>query len=203
MTRFGKVRIVRNRLRNKNTGQSLTPSAIAWHTSHHSSITAAVKQLACHQSQQVSYHKTQQELAALADEATLISKTTAWNLKQEEGQRLSEQQRCWFEHPEDLPLLAVPGGSPVRIAKDTLQVQLDEVVTKSQEKGAKENKTFTATIETDEGGCFYLAAESSVRILWLLFAYLHRLGIDDKKLEVISDGATWITAVVGESAGAA
>jgi hypothetical protein len=84
----------------------------------------------------------------------------------------------------------------------TLQVQIDEVLTNSQEPGQTFNTTYTATLETYEGQRFYLAAKSSLRLFWLLLIYLIRLGLfNGKSLEVVSDGAQWITKGVREILG--
>lgn len=79
------------------------------------------------------------------------------------------------------------------VPKDTLLLQADEVVTKSQEKGCKTNKTFTATVEDGNGRCEYLAACTSYSLQILVAAVLILWGLfKGKKLEVISDGAAWI-----------
>jgi hypothetical protein len=46
------------------------------------------------------------------------------------------------------------------VPQDVIQLQMDEVVTKSQESGRKTNKTFTATIEDCSGRMEYLAAKT-------------------------------------------
>jgi len=130
--------------------------------------------------------------------------------------------------PDELPLEDVSSDSkPCRIVKNTIQAQLDEVekgyeihgsfqceipqavanelgtslnevVTKSQEAGKKTNITYTATLETSEGECFYLAAKSSQELIQQLLARLMLLGLFlGKRLEVISDGARWISEWVG------
>ena len=79
------------------------------------------------------------------------------------------------------------------VPMDAILLQADEVVTKTQEPGRKANKTFTATLETGTGRCEYLATRSSETLQILVAAILVLLGIlSGKKLEVISDGATWI-----------
>jgi hypothetical protein len=81
-------------------------------------------------------------------------------------------------------------------------LQADEVVTKSQEPDRKTNKTFTATLETGWGRCEYLAARSSEMLQILVAAVLALLGLfSGKKLEVISDGATWIGNWIGRFTG--
>jgi hypothetical protein len=76
---------------------------------------------------------------------------------------------------------------------DVIQLQVDEVVTKSQESGRKMNKTFTATIEDGSGRTEYLVAKTSPTLQ--LFG-CGGVGVDEvvrgKRLEVISDGAIWI-----------
>ena len=53
---------------------------------------------------------------------------------------------------------------PRQVPPDTILLQADEVLTKSQEPGCKTNRTFTATLETGLGQCEYLAARSSVSL---------------------------------------
>jgi DNA mismatch repair ATPase MutS len=79
---------------------------------------------------------------------------------------------------------------PRHVPKDTILIQADEVVTKSQEPGRKQNKTYTATVETGWGRIEYLAARSSEKLQLLVAAILVLLGLFSgrKKLEVISDG---------------
>ncbi|GHT43124.1 hypothetical protein FACS189443_6760 [Planctomycetales bacterium] len=102
--------------------------------------------------------KATRQLTEAACEAKLLSSTTVWNIKQENGRKLEKEQEQWLDNPDRIPIVFVPNASPTQIAKDTLQVQLDEVLTDSREKGQKTNTTYTATVETDEGQCFYFAA---------------------------------------------
>jgi hypothetical protein len=79
------------------------------------------------------------------------------------------------------------------VPHDVIQLQVDEVVTKSQEPGHKTNKTFTATIEDGSGRTEYLVAKTSRTLQLLVGVVLALLGLfRGKRLEVISDGATWI-----------
>jgi len=88
------------------------------------------------------------------------------------------------------------------IPQDTILLQADEDVTKSQEPGRKVNKTYTATVETGTGRCEYLAARSPESLQLLVAAVLVLLGLfSGKKLEVISDGATWIGNWIGRLTG--
>ena len=68
---------------------------------------------------------------------------------------------------------------PRHVPEDTILLQADEVVTKSQESGCQVNKTFTATLESGLGRCEYLASRSSeslqilvavILVLWGLLA---------------------------------
>ena len=76
-----------------------------------------------------------------------------------------------------------------------------------QEPGRKANKTLTATVETGTGRCEYLAARSSESLQLLVAAVLVLLGLFRRggavimKLEVISDGATWIGNWIGRLTG--
>ena len=80
------------------------------------------------------------------------------------------------------------------IESDTIQLQMDEVKTKSQETNKKWNLTYTATLETANKECFYLAAESSETLIQQVLACLMVLGLYlGKRLEVVSDGASWIS----------
>lgn len=81
-------------------------------------------------------------------------------------------------------------------------LQADEVVTKSQEHDSKANKTFTATLENGSKRCEYLAARSSESLQVLVAAVLVLWGLFlGKKLEVISDGASWIGNWIGRLRG--
>ncbi|MCL2348840.1 MAG: hypothetical protein FWC50_11355 [Planctomycetaceae bacterium] len=85
---------------------------------------------------------------------------------------------------------------------DVILVQLDEVVTKSQEKGRKTNLTYTGTVEDQSGRVVYLVAESSEALIRLIAVQLVLFGLfDGKRLEVLGDGArwiaTWATGIVG------
>ena len=91
---------------------------------------------------------------------------------------------------------------PRHVPADTILLQADEVVTKSQETGRKTNKTFTATLETGLGQCEYLASRSSESLQMLVAAILVLWGLfSGKKLEVISDGAAWIRLWIGRLVG--
>ena len=76
---------------------------------------------------------------------------------------------------------------------DVILVQLDEVMTKSQEKGRKTNLTYTGTVENRSGKVVHLVAESSEALIRLIAAQLVLFGLfSGKRLEVLSDGARWI-----------
>jgi len=126
---------------------------------------------------EISYRKSAEQLADNADEEQLLSKSTVWKKKQEKGQQLDEAQQRWFDNPDEFPMLAQQTDSNCKVARNSIQVQIDEVITKSQEKDKKVNVTYTATLETEEGKCFYLAAKSSLHLFWLVWIYLIRLGI--------------------------
>ena len=79
------------------------------------------------------------------------------------------------------------------VPKDVILLQADEVVTKSQMKGCKWNKTFTATIEDGNGRREYLVSRTAFALQILVGAVLLCLGLRKKRLEVISDGASWIS----------
>ena len=88
------------------------------------------------------------------------------------------------------------------VPEDTILLQADEVVTKSQESGRKTNKTFTATLETGAERCEYLASRSSESLQTLVAVILVLWGLfSGKKLEVISDGAAWIRLWIGRLVG--
>jgi hypothetical protein len=93
-------------------------------------------------------------------------------------------------------------AKPCRIAENTIPAQWDDVVTKSQEPGKKMNKTYTSTLATSEGECFYLAAKSSQELIRQVMAHVLMPGLFfGKRLEVISDGARWIGEWVGSMTG--
>ena len=71
---------------------------------------------------------------------------------------------------------------------DVILVQLDEVVTKSQEKGRKTNLTYTGTVEDRSGRVVHLVAESSEALIRLIAVQLVLFGLfSGKRLEVLSD----------------
>jgi hypothetical protein len=201
VAQYGEVKFKRQRLLNTQTGKTLTPSAILWQTSQHHHITSATRKAACDASQDASYRKAAKQLAEKAGTEQLISTSTVWNKKQEKGKELEQNQNDFVQQVQSgkkvtLPV-GVPSNSTRRIEDGTIQVQLDEVKTKSQEENKKWNLTYTATIETAEGVCYYLAGRSVEQLTMVLMAYLMMLGYMDKSLEVVSDGATWISDWVG------
>ena len=196
--KFGHVTIKRQRLRHSQTGKTVKPSAVLWQTSHHHHISQQTIEAACESSQVVSYRKAAKQLANEAGEEQLIATSTVWNKKQEKGKELVQKQNDFVEqvltHKETPPLVGVPSDSTRSIEADTIQVQLDEVKTRSQEPEKKWNLTYTATLETQQKECFYLAAESSAALIQQVVARLTVLGLYlGKRLEVVSDGATWIS----------
>jgi len=79
------------------------------------------------------------------------------------------------------------------VVDDVILVQLDEVVTKSQEKDRKTNLTYTGTVEDRSGQVVYLVAESSEALIRLMAAQLVLFGLfAGRRLEVLGDGARWI-----------
>jgi len=180
-------------------GTSLTPSAIFWETSQKRHLTKHVRELACEASQSVSYRKAAQQLAENAGEEKLLSTSTVWNKKQEKGKELAQQQDDFVQQvltqqevPPPLGVLSSEGKC--RIEQDTIQLQMDEVKTKSQEEEKKWNLTYTATLATPDNHCHYFAAKSSEQLIQLVVVYLMALGLSlDKRLEVVSDGASWIS----------
>ena len=197
VTQYGEVQFKRQRLRNTQTGKTCTPSAILWQTSQHHHITAATCKAACDASQDVSYRKASEQLAEKAGTEQLISTSTVWNKKQEKGKELEQNQNDLVQQVQSGKEVTLPTGVPSNstrhIEDGKIQVQLDEVKTKSQEKDKKWNLTYTATIETAEGLCYYLAGRSVEQLTMVLMVYLMMLGYLDKRLEVVSDGATWIS----------
>lgn len=90
---------------------------------------------------------------------------------------------------------SVPGRSRCHVEENTVSVQLDEVVTKSQEPDKKTNLTYTATVEDSDGRCFYLASATSEALFALVATHLAMLGLlTGKRLDILSDGANWIMA---------
>jgi hypothetical protein len=180
-------------------GKSLTPSAIFWQTSPKRHLTQQVRESACEASQSVSYRQAAQQLADEAGVEKLLSTSTVWNKKQEKGKELAKQQDDFVQQvltqqevPPPLGVLSREGKC--RIEQDAIQLQMDEVKTKSQEEGKKWNLTYTATLATPDNRCHYFAAENSERLIKLVVVYLTALGLSlGKRLEVVSDGASWIS----------
>jgi hypothetical protein len=114
-------------------------------------------------------------------------------MKQEEGKKLEQQQNDFAQQVHSGQKVTFPAGVPStstrRIEADKIQVQCDEVKTKSQETGKKWNLTYTATIETAEGLCYYLAAANISQLILTLMTYLAMLGYLNKSLEVVSNGS--------------
>jgi len=203
VARFGDVRFRRQRLRNTLTSKTLTPSAILWGTSQKRHLTASVRESACEASQSVSYRKAARQLAGEAGVEQLLSHTTVWNKKQEKGKELAQQQDVFVQQvlakQEVLPPCGVPSEEgKCRIEHDTIQIQMDEVKTRSQEEDKKWNLTYTATLATPDNRCHYFAAASSEQLIQLVVVHLIVLGLSlHKRLEVVSDGARWISDWVG------
>jgi len=200
---FGEVKLKRQRLRNRLTGKTMTPSAILWQTSQNRHITRQTIEAACKTSQKISYRKAAGQLADEAGVEQLISPTTVWNKKQEKGKELTQKQDDFVKQVLEQHVLTKPCGVPSqgkrRIEEDTIQLQMDEVKTKSQEDGKKWNLTYTATLETTDKQCFYLAAESVELLTQQVLTYFVVLGLYlGKRLEVLSDGASWIGDWVGK-----
>jgi hypothetical protein len=199
VARFGEIRFRRQRLRHTQTGKTMTPSALLWETSQNRHITRHVCEAACDASQEVSYRKAAKQLAETAGTQQLLSPTTVWNKKQDKGKELAQQQNELvlqvLTKQEVPPLIGVPTREgKCRIEQDTIQLQMDEVKTKSQEEGKKWNLTYTATLATPDNRCHYFAAESSERLIQYVVVYLTVLGLYlGKRLEVVSDGASWIS----------
>lgn len=79
------------------------------------------------------------------------------------------------------------------VPDDVILLQADEVVTKSQEVGRKTNKTFTATVETGSGRCDYFVSRTGEKLQQTVAIALRLTELfPEKRLEVISDGASWI-----------
>jgi hypothetical protein len=72
----GRIKIKRQRLRNTQTGKTITPSAIVWDTSQNQHVTKQVIEASCDASQDVSYRKAAKQLADESGEEQLISTTT-------------------------------------------------------------------------------------------------------------------------------
>lgn len=289
---YGRLQINRVRLFDPNTGKTSIPSALLWKTSQHEHITSSLARQACKASQQMPFRQAQKALCDTSATESLISHSTVWNLKQDEGEHnekaqqqfiadilaehhqllqshgfvppqeqtchktdkqicletdkqtchetdkqtcletdeedccseeVEEQARKMFQYFTEQPLettdendiqndkpgddaseqeIPIAEKKPRRVAKDVILVQPDEVVTKSQEEGCKQNKTFTSTMENEHGRCEYLAAATmrelqllmaGILILWCLFS--------GKTLEVLGDGASWIGTWVGSLTG--
>jgi hypothetical protein len=197
VAQYGEVKFKRQRLVNTQTGKTLTPSAILWQTSKRHHITSATRKAACDASQEVSYRKAAKQLAEKAGTEQLISTSTVWNKKQDKGKELEQNQNDFVQQVRSGKEVTLPAGVPSNstrcIEEGKIQIQMDEVKTKSQEKDKKWNLTYTATIETADKECYYLAGKSVEQLSMVLMAYLMMLGYLDKSLEVVSDGATWIS----------
>jgi hypothetical protein len=104
---FGKIRIRRTRLFDRQTRKWSVPAKQMWKTSHRHCLLPGLKEAACQQTLQVSVRKTVQALDQQAGEAQLISPATVVNLYHQEGRRLDQTQRRQAErilqaHPQAL-----------------------------------------------------------------------------------------------------
>ena len=196
IAKCGRIKINRQRLLDPQTGQTMIPSAIVWKTSQNRHVTEQTLQSACDASQDVSYRKAARQLAKESGEERLIAASTVWKKKQQKGNELQQKQDALIEQASKQPekIMPVTNASSTskasRVPPDTIQVQADEVLTKSQQPGKKTNQTFTATLENTEGNCFYLVAKSSEQLIALVATHLTMLGLfTGKRLEVISDGS--------------
>jgi hypothetical protein len=200
VTLAGEIHFSRRRLRNKTTGTYLIPSAVIWNTSRKRHITAALAEAACHTSQELSYHKSAADLAKKAGVDKLIATSTVWKKKQEKRKALQKEENDFIERVQKgEPVILTPdtasedNDTTRHIEPDTIQLQADEVVTKSREPGKKTNRTYTATLETSEHQVFHFAAGSVEQLMRLVGAYLMVLQLyAGKKLEAVNDGASWI-----------
>ena len=199
IAKCGHIKIKRQRLLDPQTDQTMIPSAIVWETSQNRHITEQTIQAACAASQDVSYRKAARQLTKESGEERLIAASTVWKKKQQKGKELQQKQDALIEQalkqPETFESVtnASSTSKASRVPPDTIQLQADEVLTKSQQPGKKMNQTFTATLENAEGNCFYLVAKSSEQLIALVAVHLMMLGLfTGKRLEVISDGARWI-----------
>ena len=199
IAKCGRIKIKRQRMLDRQTGQTMIPSAIVWKTSQNRHVTEQTLQSACDASQDVSYRKAARQLAKESGEECLITASAVWKKKQQKGKELQQKQDALIEQaskqPEQVMSLANTSSTlkSSRVPPDTIQLQADEVLTKSQQPGKKMNQTFTATLENAEGNCFYLVAKSSEQLIALVATRLMMLGLfTGKRLEVISDGARWI-----------
>jgi hypothetical protein len=93
VARYGEVQFDRQRLFDPKTRKTLIPSAIAWNTSNHRHLTAGLIDVACKESQQVSYRKASQNLADTSGQTSLVAASTVWNKKQQRGKELKSQQK--------------------------------------------------------------------------------------------------------------
>jgi len=190
-------------LRNTQTRKTITPSAILWGTSQKRHLTESVRASACETSQSVSYRKAAKQLADEAGVEQLLSPSTVWNKKQEKGRELAQKQDDFVQQVLAQKEVSPPCGVPspegkCRIEHETIQLQMDEIKTKSQEEDKKWNLTYTATLATPDHRCHYFAAASSEQLIQLVVVHLIVLGLSlHKRLEVVSDGARWISDWVG------
>ena len=192
IAKCGHIKIKRQRMRDVQTGKTIIPSAIVWKTSQNRHVTEQAVESACEISQDISYRKTADQLAKESGEESLIAASTVWKKKQQKGNELQQKQDALIEQVMLVPNTSSTSKSS-RVPPDTIQVQADEVLTKSQQPGEKTNQTFTVTLENTEGNCFYLVAKSSEQLIALVAVHLTMLGLfTGKRLEVISDGARWI-----------
>ena len=194
----GRITIPRQRLFDPQTGQTQIPSAVIWETSQNRHVTNQVVEAACALSQEVSYRKAADQLGEASGGERLIAASTVLKKKRRKGEELQKKQDAFIEEAlkqTPSPCGTNPGSTPKpsRVPANTIQLQADEVLTKSQEPGKKTNLTYTATLENEEGNCFYLVAKSSEQLIALVATHLALLGLfAGKRLEVISDGARWI-----------
>jgi hypothetical protein len=150
-------------MRDVQTGKTIIPSAIVWETSQNRHVTEQAVDAACEISQDVSYRKTADQLAAESGEERLIAVSTLWKKKQQKGNELQQKQDALIEQASKQTEQVMPvtntnlASKSSRVPPDTIQLQADEALTKSQQPGKKMNQTFTATLENAEGNGFYCA----------------------------------------------
>lgn len=183
ITKSGRIKIERQRMFDPQTGKTVIPSAVVWETSQNRHVTEQAVDAACEISQDISYRKTARQLAVESGEEHLIAPSTVWKKKQQKGKELQQQQDTLIEQALKQPKQIMPVANtsstskPSRVPPDTIQLQADEVLTKSQQAGKKTNQTYTATLENTEGNCFYLVAKSSEQLIALVATHLTMLGL--------------------------
>lgn len=198
ITQFGHVSIQRQSLYNIITRKKIIPSKIVWRTSQNRHITERLREIVCEKLQHLSFRQTAQTLSEQSGEKSLIVPSTVRKILQSKRKELHEQQLQFVqdvkEDKKEIDTTNIKQPKRTHEAKEMIHLEMDEIVTKSQLKGQRWNTTYTATLTMPTEQNIYLIAPNEKELTELVNAHLIKNDAfaGNMRLEVLSDGASWI-----------